>query len=152
MFETASTRRGFVAGAMAAAVLAFGGMVSPPSAVGEPNSGNWDIEEFDYCLKQTSKGLGGTDPLDIDAKVQENQQYCCYRSGGVWNGSTCVAPSGNSPGAQQVPGDIETAPVVTLAPPQADPPRVSGDSPVVTQSPKCPFDSREAGCPPPKVR
>lgn len=152
MFETGNAGRGFIAAAIAATALVFGGVVTPPLAVGEPNSGSWDIEEFDYCLKQTSKGLGGADPLDIGAKVKENQRYCCYRSGGVWNGDTCVAPSGNSAGTQQVPGNIETAPVVTMAPPQGDPPRVSGDSPVVTQVPKCPPDSREAGCLPPKVR
>jgi hypothetical protein len=140
------------AGALAAVALALGGMFSAPIAVGEPTNDSWDIEEFDYCVRQTSKNLDGVDPLEVGAKVQENQRYCCHRSGGVWNGNSCVAPSGNSAGAQQVPGDIQLAPVVTPAPPQAEPPQAPNGAPVLTRPPKCPPDSIGDGCLPQKVR
>jgi hypothetical protein len=151
MFVTSHLRRGLIrmAIALAAVVLAFGGAAIPPLAAAEPNSGNWDLDEYKYCLKQTAKDLDGLDPLDIPAQVEENQKYCCYRSGGEWSGGKCVAPASNSVGTRQIPGDIETATVEPQAPPRGGAPRIPGDMPAVTQEPACPPDSSDPACSPP---
>ena len=143
---TVHRRRGRRVLAAALTALTFLGVMYSPVAVAEPNSDSWDIGEFDYCVKQTGKGLDGADPLDIPEKVRENQRYCCDRSGGVWNGSSCVAPAGDSSGAQQVPGNIELAPVAPVAPPRAEPPRAPSSVPVFTPPAKCPPDGRDGAC------
>jgi hypothetical protein len=131
MARTISAGRGLLT-ALASVAIAFGAAATAPVAVATPNSGNWDLDEYNYCLRQTAKDLDGVDPLDIPAKVEENQKYCCYRSGGEWSGGKCVAPSGNSIGTRQLPGDIATA-TLTPAPPQHPiPPGISADIPAMT--------------------
>jgi hypothetical protein len=143
MSGSTHARRRFI---VAAAAVAFVGGATPPAALAEPNSGNWDLDEYNYCLRQTSKNLDGLDPLDIPAQVLENQKYCCYRSGGEWSGDKCVAPSGNSVGTRQIPPGIETAPVVTQAPSAPIKPQISGDMPTVTLAPACPPGSTDPNC------
>ncbi len=144
------TRRGhlMVAIALAAAGIALGSVTSLQVARGEP--GVWDIEQWDRCT-------------DATYLINDPDQYwkavkaCCINSGGVWDDAKldCRAPSGDSQGTRQLPGNVQipsgiaTAPVVTQAPPR--PIQVPSDiatAPAVTQTPDCP---PEAPCVPPPV-
>ncbi|MGX9790383.1 hypothetical protein [Mycobacterium sp. MMS18-G62] len=130
--------------ALAATAVAFGGAATAPVAVAEPNNGGgtWDIERYEDCLKKYNPGQGGS-LEDIDSRLK----WCCEDSGGVWKGDGgCVAPSGNSVGTRQIPSGIETAPVVTQAPPLPIKPQIPGDMPAVTLAPACPPDSSDPSC------
>jgi hypothetical protein len=78
--------------AVACILLVFLQTSSPRA---EPNSGTWDIGEFDSCFgmgpDEHEKYFGG----DMQ-KLWEHYRYCCYMSGGEWAGDKCVAPSSSS--------------------------------------------------------
>jgi hypothetical protein len=83
----------------------------------------WDIEEYDYCMRQTG-GIPpspGEDPIE---KEEENDRYCCHRSGGVWNGITCATPPAEAQGAALPPKrpDKVGLPTVRVEPPIVGPP------------------------------
>jgi hypothetical protein len=102
-------------GALAVAAFPFVGL--PAVATAEPNSGVWDIERYDECMR------GG--PIYSEDDQYRRERFCCGQSGGVWNGAYCVAPpaepasgSRQLPGNVHVPSDIATVPVVTQTPPR----------------------------------
>ena len=72
--------------ALLMATVALCAAVCPAIATAAPV---WDVEEYDYCIKQTTVGVPTTDPV---GQFEEADRYCCDRSGGVHNGVTCVAP------------------------------------------------------------
>ena len=118
----ASARR-LARSALIACAITFAAAACPGIATAAPV---WDIEEYDYCMRQTG-GMPASDPV---AQEEENDRYCCYRSGGVWNGITCAAPAADGEGgAVLLPGgpkfDLPTLPVrpPIVAPP---PPPVLG--------------------------
>jgi hypothetical protein len=89
----------------------------------------WDIEEYDYCMRQTGGVPPGSDPI---AKEEENDRYCCYRSGGVWNGITCAAPPAEGEGAALPPsGPRVDLPTVHVQPPIVAPPNPPLVGPIV---------------------
>ncbi|ULE33514.1 hypothetical protein [Mycobacterium sp. IDR2000157661] len=100
-----------------AAIVAFCAAVCPAIATAEPV---WDIEEYDYCMKQTTDGVPSSDPV---AQFEESVRYCCNRSGGVHNGLTCTAP----------PAKAEQT---VLPPPRAGLPTLQVRPPLVAPPPK----------------
>lgn len=117
-------------GVFCAAAVALAGAACPVIAVAEPV---WDIEEYDYCLRQTGSMPPGSDPV---AKEEENDRYCCYRSGGVWNGLTCVTPAAEGEGAAIPPsGPKAGLPTVQVRPPIVAPPGPPVNPPVIAPSP-----------------
>jgi hypothetical protein len=83
----------------------------------------WDIEEFDYCLRQTNGNPTGSTIRDPIAREEDNERYCCYRSGGVHNGNNCVAPPAKDAGAAPPPPPKVGLPVVSVQPPIVAPPK-----------------------------
>ena len=97
----------------------------------------WDIEEYDYCMRQTG-GIPpspGEDPIE---KEEENDRYCCHRSGGVWNGITCATPPAEAEAAPLGPsGPKAGLPGLKVQPPivgTPNPTRVRPDRGVVLDS------------------
>jgi hypothetical protein len=80
----------------------------------------WDIEEFDYCLRQTNGNPTGSTISDPIAREEDNERYCCYRSGGVHNGNNCVAPPAKD-AAAGLPNKVDL-PTVSVQPPTVAPP------------------------------
>ncbi|MEO3756764.1 hypothetical protein ABGB19_00510 [Mycobacterium sp. B14F4] len=103
------------AAVLAATVVLFGA-VCPATATAEPV---WDVEEYDYCMKQTTVGVPTTDPV---GQFEEADRYCCDRSGGVHNGVTCVAQPAKSEQAV-LPPPRAGLPTVQVRPPNLAPPR-----------------------------
>lgn len=130
--------RRLVTGAIFAAAIVFANSFGPTAATAEPNSGAWDVIQYDNCVKSYPY-----DPEDDVIRYEDHLHWCCIKSGGVWDenpnqpggGFKCVAPPPSNPqGSRLIPSGIATAPVVTQAPPRPiAPERVSGDSPMVTQ-------------------
>ncbi len=87
----------------------------PAIATAEPNSGVWDIERYDECMR------GG--PIDSLDDQYRRERFCCGQSGGVWNGANCVAPPGDSQGSRQLPGNIQIPSDIATAPVTRTPPR-----------------------------
>lgn len=110
--------------AVVAAVIALVGALCSVTATAAPV---WDVEEYDYCMKQTTSGVPTTDPV---GQFEEADRYCCDRSGGVHNGLTCVAPPAE---AEQgvLPPPKAGLPTVRVQPPNVAPPR----APVVVAPP-----------------
>jgi len=131
-------KRRLVTGAIFAAAIALANAFGPTLATAEPNSGAWDVIQYDNCVKSYPY-----DPSDDVVRYEDHLHWCCIQSGGVWDtnpdqpggGFKCVAPSPRNPQwTRKIPSGIATEPVVTQAPPRPiSPDRVSGDSPVVTQ-------------------
>lgn len=120
---TGDLRKLGVAGLFAAAIaFGFGTLGEPAIALAQPDSGTWDIEDYDDCLQSILRLQGHLNPGDWEG--------CCYHSGGVWipgdfGHGTCVAPpaepasgSRQLPGNLHIPSDIATAPTLTKAPPR----------------------------------
>jgi hypothetical protein len=110
-----------VAGLFTAAIaFGFSTVAGPATALAQPDSGTWDIEDYDDCLQSILRLQGHLNPGDWEG--------CCLHSGGVWipgdfGLGTCVAPPGEpASGSRQVPGnvhvpsDVATLPTATKAP------------------------------------
>ena len=111
-----------VLGAMAVAAFPSVGLTAVATA--EPDSGTWDLEDYESCINAI--------PYDPETttwqQIEDIKGYCCRRSGGVEDPAQepehCRAPSGDAQGSRQLPGnvqipsDIATAPTVTKAPPR----------------------------------
>ena len=80
----------------------------------------WDIEEFDYCLRQTNGNPNGSTIRDPIKREEDNERYCCDRSGGVHNGNNCVAPPAKD--AAAAPPKKVGLPTLTVQPPIVAPP------------------------------
>lgn len=113
-FTRPASVRGFARAAVFAAAVTLGSAACPAIATAEPV---WDIEEYDYCMRQT----GGTPSSDPIAQEEENDRYCCYRSGGVWNGLTCASPPAKEAGLLPI-GPKDGLPTVKVPPPFVAPP------------------------------
>ena len=113
----ASLRRLARAGLLAAGV-ALASAAFPAIATAEAV---WDIEEFDYCLRQTNGLPSGSTISDPIAREEDNERYCCYRSGGVHNGNNCAAPPAKD--AAAVPPRKVGLPTVSVQPPIVAPPK-----------------------------
>lgn len=110
--------------ALFAGAVALASAACPAIATAEPV---WDIEEYDYCMNQTGGIPSGGDPI---AQEEENDRYCCYRSGGVHNGNNCAAPPAE--GAALLPsGPKAGLPTVKVRPPKEAPPNPSVVDPPV---------------------
>jgi len=123
-----TSRRGFstcksrlVTGGIFAASIAFANAFGATPAGAEPNSGAWDVIQYDNCVNSYPY-----DPEDDIQRYEDHLKWCCAKSGGVWNenpdqpggGFKCVAPPPSSRlGLRQLPSDIATAPV-TKSPPR----------------------------------
>jgi hypothetical protein len=103
-----------------AAAVTLAGTAFPAIATAEAV---WDIEEFDYCLRQTNGNPSGSTISDPVAREEENERYCCHRSGGVHNGNACVAPPAKDAGA--APPTKVGLPTVNVQPPIVAPPTTS---------------------------
>jgi hypothetical protein len=129
-----------LAGAIAIAAFPPVGLTAVATA--EPNSGTWDLEDYESCINAI--------PYDPETttwqQIEDIKGYCCRRSGGVEDPSQepehCRAPSGDAQGSRQLPGniripsDIAIAPELTTAPPR--PIHVTSDittEQAVTQAP-----------------
>jgi hypothetical protein len=125
-------------GALAVAALPPAGLSAVASA-----ERVWDLEKYQEC----KDGVSG-DQLNYSLNQQKfMEQKCCEYSGGIFVDDgylgKCVAPpaepasgSRQFPGSMHIPSDIDTAPVVTQAPPR--PIHVSSDistAPAVSQAP-----------------
>jgi hypothetical protein len=112
-------------------------------AIAEPNnSGTWDIEAYDACIKKL-RPWESASQMVLDAILQS----CCENSGGVWNGNTCVAPPGQPAGQTQVPPPRDTSglpvdnPPVNPGPqaaPPRDPSRIPQDNAPINSGPSAP--------------
>jgi len=86
-----------------AAALALAGTAFGHTAIARAE---WDIEEYDNCM----------------ASIENDAQYCCDISGGVWKkttGGMCVAPVeiGNLQGGQGTSTPTRVQPPIAVAPP-----------------------------------
>jgi hypothetical protein len=105
------SRPRLVRAAFFAAAITVIGAAFPATSTAEPV---WDIEEYDYCMRQAGSQPPGQDPI---AKEEENDRYCCYRSGGQWNGLTCAAPPAKDQAVEVPPGGVrEGLPTVRVQP------------------------------------
>ena len=120
---TDNLRKLGVAGLFTAAIaFGFSTVGGPATALAEPDSGTWDIEDYDDCLQSILRFQGHL--------TRGDWASCCLHSGGVWipgdfGHGRCVAPpaepasgSRQLPGNVQIPSDIATAPVLTQASPR----------------------------------
>jgi hypothetical protein len=127
-------------GAMAVAAFPSVGLTAVATA--EPDSGTWDLEDYESCMS----GFPYNPETTTWQQIEDQKGYCCRRSGGVEDPGQepehCRAPSGDAQGSRQLPGnvqipsDIATAPTVTKAP--LRPIRVPSDiatAPAVSQAP-----------------
>jgi hypothetical protein len=106
-------RLGVAALIAAAATLGGSAVGSPAIACAEPNSGEWDIEQYDKCIHDY---LG--DPLKDTQAWFDHVKLCCWLSGGKWDGANCMAPPAGAqsgPQANLPPGGLPT--LQPLAPP-----------------------------------
>lgn len=116
--------------ALFAAAVTLASAACPAVATAEPV---WDVEEYDYCMRQTGGVPPGSDPI---AQEEENDRYCCHRSGGVWNGITCAAPPAEAADAGQPPsGPRVGLPTVRVEPPIVAPPNPPVVGPTVAVLP-----------------
>jgi hypothetical protein len=121
-----STYAAMLVGALAVAALASVEFAAVATA-----EKVWDIETYDYCMEQ-SRAHYQRGEITLQ-ELTEAARGCCEYNDGVWNAATqdCQAPSGNSQGSRQLPGnvripsDIATAPTVAKDPPR--PLRVPSD-------------------------
>jgi hypothetical protein len=111
--------------ALFAATVALGIAACPAIAAAAPDSGTWDIEEYDSCLRQVNS-VPAIDPI---AREEEAFRYCCYRSGGVEvaGGENCVAPAAtdsqqSSGGSRPLPTTLRPIPGDLLGPTDVAPP------------------------------
>jgi len=108
-------------GVVALAALPSVGLAAVASA--EPNSGTWDLEDYETCMN----GF----PYDPDAtnwqQIEDQKAYCCRRSGGVVDPGQepehCRAPSGDAQGARQRPGSVQIPSDIATVPLTKTPPR-----------------------------
>ena len=119
--------RHLVPAAILCVTAGFGFIAFPATAAAAPA---WDIEEYDYCLKQTTDGVPSNDPV---AQFEEAERYCCYRSGGVYNGQGCVAPPAQ--GDSAAPPPRAGIPIPSVQPPIVGPPPKSVIGPTAPMQP-----------------
>jgi hypothetical protein len=105
-----------VAGLFAAAIaFGFGTVGASGTALAEPDSGTWDIEEYDDCIEDMARIRGGN-------LKRGDWESCCYQSGGVWvprdfGTGWCVAPPAQpSSGSRQLPGNVHIPTEIATAP------------------------------------
>lgn len=85
---------------LAAAATVGGSAVGDPAvACAEPRE--WDIEAYDKCMQD----FAGDPQKDPDTWYF-HVRVCCLNSGGVYDGTRCVAP----------PADAQTGPQINLPP------------------------------------
>ena len=114
-FTVPASARRLARAALIASAMTFAAAACPGIVTAAPV---WDIEEYDYCMRQTGGVPPGSDPI---AQEEENDRYCCYRSGGVWNGITCASPPAE--GAVLLPeGPKVGLPTLPVRPPIVAPP------------------------------
>jgi hypothetical protein len=105
--------------AVLTAALALGAAFgASATASAHPDTGYWDLDEYDTCVEATNDGLDETQNSALD-----DAKGCCRYSHGVWDESKqdCVAPPAKSEGAaapklpRPVPaiGDVQVAPAPT---------------------------------------
>lgn len=106
-YNPARARWFLVGSTVAAVALSF-----PATAAAEPV---WDIGEYDSCMR-TLQGIDGSESEPI-AQEEENQKWCCYKSGGLWSKTqdVCVAPPAEKVGSPSAPvGPIRDLPTVRV--------------------------------------
>ena len=109
----------------AAATVGASMLGYPTTATAEP--AKWDPDSYSHCVRSIDPGLNASDYL---ARVK----WCCAQTGGIWvnDDQVCVAPSTNTSGSRQLPGnirvpsDIATVPV-TQQPPHQVPPELASE-------------------------
>lgn len=114
--------RRLVPAALLAAAAVLGG-----SAVGDPATacaapGEWDIGDYDSCMRAVHERKHKTSQEAVD-----DFRFCCDRSGGVWNAAEeiCQAPPAEPADAPQQPTLPGVAPrpgEATQPPPPPPPP------------------------------
>ena len=118
-FTLPASARRLARAVLFAVAVTLASAACPAIATAEPV---WDVEEYDYCMRQTGGAPPGSDPV---AQEEENDRYCCYRSSGVWNGITCAAPAPAAKGEGAVlppSGPKADLPTVAVKPPIVAPP------------------------------
>jgi hypothetical protein len=94
---------------IAAAAIA---LASPAVATAEQKE--WDIGGYDQC-----KASYPYDRQENIARWYDHLKYCCLKTGGVWEGSKCVAPPKEEAAEWTPPGGLPTGtltPIVDLPP------------------------------------
>jgi len=90
---------------LAGTALAMGVALSGPALANAERV--WDIGDFDSCQRMHITSTS-SDIDEVIAAAQEHERYCCWKSGGDWAGSKCVAPPAESQGSTRpgpyVPG------------------------------------------------
>jgi hypothetical protein len=84
--------------ALVATAVAF---ASPAVAAAEPKE--WDIGTYDQCTASYPY-----DRQENIARWYDHLKYCCLKTGGVWEGSKCVAPPKDQAEAWTPPSDLAT--------------------------------------------
>jgi hypothetical protein len=118
--------------AVLAATATIGGSAigEPAPAYAEPNSGEWDIEEYDRCMRGVDWEINSG--KFSDEVIARHIASCCTETGGLLDGTGgCVAPPAEPAGVRPAPqlslppGGVPT--LRPLAPPPASstPPGVS---------------------------
>jgi hypothetical protein len=96
---------------------------NPAIACAEPNSGEWDIEEYDRCMRGVDWEISSG--KFSDEVIARHIASCCTETGGVLDGTGgCVAPPAGAqtgPQANLPPGGLLT--LRPLAPPPRAAPR-----------------------------
>ena len=95
--NTQAIGRQLLSTALLTAALALGAAFgASATASAHPDTGYWDLDEYDTCLEVTNDGLDESVNSALD-----DAKGCCRYSHGVWDESKqdCVAPPAQSEGA-----------------------------------------------------
>src|SRR5512135_3631870 len=86
----------------AVAVVAFPSAGPAAVASAEPDSGTWDLEDYESCMN----GFPYDPETTTWQQIEDQKGYCCRRSGGVVDPGQepehCRAPSGDAQGSRQL--------------------------------------------------
>ncbi len=86
-------------------------------ATAEPDSGTWDLEDYESCMN----GFPYDPETTTWQQIEDQKGYCCRRSGGVVDPGQepehCRAPSGDAQGSRQLPGNVQIPSDIATAPP-----------------------------------
>jgi hypothetical protein len=119
--------RRLIPAVLLAATAGLGGsaVVSPGTASGEPNSGEWDIEEYDRCMRGVDWEI--VSGKFTDEQISRHIASCCTETGGVLDGTGgCVAPAAVQTGPRaNLPPWVPTLAPVNPPPANSTPPAIS---------------------------
>jgi hypothetical protein len=105
--------RMLLAGVLTLAVSMGGTTLGVGVAGAQPNNGlggEWDIAQFDNCVNSYPYP-----PMDDGQRWLDHVQWCCLKSGGIWQNNTCIAPPADGGNLQTLvpmgPGPVASQPI-----------------------------------------